>query len=245
MFNSLKPACKDLAETIVLSIHLFNISKGFECTGLQEDDPVSSELLPESWNRSSQLYSFRYTYKSLTIYQKSLRITSGKLSIHTVRNDQNDKVFQHSISIPELNLAEDSPNLVESLITSVLRPYEEQVLQKFLSESASKPEAKSKVPEKGSSLLEDVPNPRRPEYRGPGGIPNSNPYSGPFTPANPFSPFGHFPGNRVGPNHPIFQNPPGARWDPPDPFYMPPDPDHFPPPGPFPPFNPFGRGGYF
>jgi hypothetical protein len=244
MFNSLKPTCKDFPETLILSIHLFNISKGLECTGLQEDDPISSDLLPEGWNKNPHLYSFRYTFRTLTLYQKVLKITSNKLTLHTVRSDQDDKVYQHSISLQDLKIDPLSDDLSQSLTCKVLLPYEEQVLAKVIESSneeknkekeEKRKEEAGKVKKERSVLRDEVPFVNRQPFGvGPFGMPNSNPYS---------SPFGV--GNRVGPNHPIFQNPPGSRWDPPDPFFMPPNPDHFPPPGPFPPFQPFGRGGGF
>lgn len=249
MFSSLNNENLSLPESVVLSIHLFNISKGFECTGLQEDDPTSSDLLPDSWNRNTQLYSFRYTYKSTTIFQKLLKMTQKNLSIHTVCSHQPSKVYQHTIDLTEIEPDHHSGNLIQSLITKILTPYEDQLLKKLeFNENAKKPEAKESQEKKRSILEDDVPYGVPYNSRGPFA---GNPFGG--VPANPYSsPFGV--GNRVGPNHPIFANPPGSRWEAPDPFFMPrnPDhfmpqnPDHFMPPGNQGPFQPFGRGGgYF
>jgi hypothetical protein len=245
MFNSLNQPSFSVPETVVLGIHLFNISKGLECTGLQEDDEVSSDLLPHNWNHNPQLYSFRYAFKSISIHQKLLKLGQTKLSIHTVRSDQSSKVFQHTIETSELEADLNSDNFIQALTTKILLPYEEQIIKKLeLTESAKKVENKQNEGKKRSSLQDDAPF-GIPHGAGGFGVPYGGGYGGPFggVPSNPYAnPFGV--GNRVGPNHPMFANPPGSRWEPPDPFFMPQNPDHFMPPGPQGPFQPFGRGGF-
>ena len=242
MYESLAEVCSDLSEAVVLGVHVFNISKGLQCTGLQDDDPSSHDMLPEGWNRNRQLYSFRYLSKSLTVSEKFIRINSTKLNIHAVRSDQPEKILHFPIDLSGLVSDYAGTAFAEALIAAVLLPYEREVLGSLVGESSApavdrpKEENSRRPVAKTRSVLEDDSVPFGLPYSR-GGFQNSNPYSSPFM----------SPGDLVGPGHPIFaRNPPGrgARWDPVGPFYMPGFPDHFQPPGPHGPPGPPGSGGF-
>lgn len=47
LFQNLEGACRDNQEKAILGIHLFNIAKGYQCTGLLENDPRSESLIPD------------------------------------------------------------------------------------------------------------------------------------------------------------------------------------------------------
>lgn len=228
MYESLADGCKDMNEAIVLAVHIFNVAKGMQCTGLQEDDPACGDILPEGWNSNPQLYSFRYSSKSLTIYEKLLRVNPVKINIHAVRSDQNDKIFHFSVDLNEIASDYEGPEFTESLIEKVLIPYEQEIISNFVTgpalTSKKEPVTEKNQIKKHKSILEDdeipfgIPYVRR-DFQ------SSNPYSNPFG----------VPGNLIGPGHPIFAGNPvnrkGPRWDPPGPLFAP-NPDHFPsPPG--------------
>lgn len=46
LYQNLINSSDDTNERIVLGIHLFNIAKGLQCTGLQETDVETNEILP-------------------------------------------------------------------------------------------------------------------------------------------------------------------------------------------------------
>lgn len=119
MYESLADGCKDMNEAVVLAVHIFNVAKGMQCTGLQEDDPACGDILPEGWNSNPQLYSFRYSSKSLTIYEKLLRVNPVKINIHAVRSDQNDKIFHFSVDLTEIASDYEGTEFTESLIEKV------------------------------------------------------------------------------------------------------------------------------
>ena len=242
-YESLAEGCSEIGEAVVLGVHVFNISKGMQCTGLQDDDPESHEMLPEGWNRNRQLYSFRYLSKSLTVYEKLIRINSAKLNIHAVRSDQTDRILHFSIDLSGLVTDFEGTDFTETLISSVLVPYEKEILSNLVGDSNipmhDKPkEDTSKRPvTKARSIFEDDSVPFGIPYTR-GGFQHSNPYASPFI----------NPGDLVGPTHPIFGRVPpgrGVRWDPVGPFYMPSYPDHFPPPGPPGPYGFYPPHGYF
>lgn len=174
MFDSLSQSTHDQTESIVLAIHLFNISNDFQCTGLLENDDVSFDILPQNWNANHQLYSFRYSYKSLNIYQKFLRINESKLNVYTIRNDRNDKIINFSVDPSNVNIESEETKLAELLIETVLEDYKENVLKELGLEEAKTPTSEKKLV-KQKSLLHDK--------------------SVPFG-----EPIGHSPG-RVEPNH--------------------------------------------
>ena len=147
-----------------------------------------------------------------------------------MRSDNNDKIFHYSIDLTTFTVDSNSNDFLEVLAERVLSPYEKAILSDLMIIDSSSKKVSERPENKQRSLLEDQPY--GVPYRG-GLFPSSNPYSNPF--GNPM------PGNLVGPNHPIFGNPPqpqGLRWEPPAPFFMPPNPGFFPPPGP-PGFNIF------
>ena len=48
MYGELVKNCSGLSESVALGIHIFNISKGLQCTGLQEDDKETHDIVPEN-----------------------------------------------------------------------------------------------------------------------------------------------------------------------------------------------------
>ncbi|CAG9324769.1 unnamed protein product [Blepharisma stoltei] len=237
LYQNLSSNAKDRSESIILGIHLYNISKGFQCTGLLEDDPVSQEILPPLWNTNTHIYSFRYILKpNINLYVKFVKLAETRLTVHAVRSDQDDKIRSFNIEMEEINKkCEEGKEITEVIINEIIPVYNREILNKINEE---------KKEEKKVDLR---------DYRGPkpygvpyGGIPFSNPYN-PFPgylpqSGNPYGPgvpliFPDPSGNVMGPNHPIFgQQPrPGVRWDPVNPFPDPEYPDHMRPPGGFPP----------
>lgn len=221
MYTSLSDNCNDVQESVVLGVHLFNVSKGLQCTGLQEEDLESQEILPENWKSNPSIYSFRYRSKSVTIHQRFLRLTENKINIHALRTDQLDKIIHFTINLNQIPTQVKTQEFYNKLIEDILIPYEKEVLSLLIPGDTTKKEDK-KVDNKKKSILEDDG-------------PSFNPYPrNPLVSSNPYGfPFGGAPGNLVGPNHPVFSNPQpyGARWEPPAPFFMPPSPDNFNPPG--------------
>lgn len=233
LYQNISPNASDLHESVILGIHSFNVSKGYKCTGLQEDDPQSEVILPELWNSNFHLYSFRYSYKqNANLYLKLVRLTDSKMTIHAVRSDQEDKIRTFSLNLDEIRkLRDEGKALGQVIIDNVIPVYLNEILNKLADEP------------KKTELREPVQR----HYGIPANpMPNSNPYGGNpypgFIPDNPYGPgvpliMPDPGGNMVGPQHPIFgQQPrPGVRWDPVNPFNNPENPDHFPPPGGFPP----------
>ena len=153
MYQTSIASCKNIHESVVLGIHFFNISKGLQCTGLQEDNKEINETIPENWNKNSQLYSFRYSFKSVIIYQKLLRASSIKLNIYSACSDQKDNILYFSFDLSEILSDYPSSNFIDILIEKILIPYEKEVLLRLV-EISSGLEEKPKL-EKVKSILED------------------------------------------------------------------------------------------
>lgn len=68
LFCSAKTQFKSKHDATICLLHWNFIVNGFKCTGIGEEpgaDPVvESELLPEGWNQSSELYTLRYQSSS-------------------------------------------------------------------------------------------------------------------------------------------------------------------------------------
>lgn len=160
MFENLSQTVHDQTESIVLAIHLFNVSNDFQCTGQQENDAVSFDILPQNWNANHQLYTFRYSFKSIKIYQKFLRINESKLNIYTIRSDRNDKIINFSINPSAVIKESENSSLVEVLIGSILQQYKENILAVLGLDEVEDPkddESINSAPklEKQKSLLHD------------------------------------------------------------------------------------------
>lgn len=160
MFENLSQSVHDQTESIVLAIHLFNVSNDFQCTGQQENDEVSYDILPQNWNANHQLYTFRYSFKSVKIYQKFLRINESKLNIYTIRSDRNDKIINFSINPSAVIKESENSSLVDVLVGSILQEYKENILDELGLESVESvkveetAESRPKL-EKQKSLLHD------------------------------------------------------------------------------------------
>jgi hypothetical protein len=128
LFAGLCQSPKDLSEAVVLAVHLFNVSRDLQCTGLSENDPQGYEILPKAWNLNQQLFSFRYSSGELQVYQKFLRINEEKLNIYTIRSDRNDKIINFSVDLTVINCQLQGEEFTKELVEKVLREYESQVL---------------------------------------------------------------------------------------------------------------------
>lgn len=83
-------------ETLVLLLHQLMLSEGFECIGLEEQSQPKSqssqssqsldkgESVPLGWNKSSDVYTFKYRHSALSSFTFVLKIlTLGRqLLVH-------------------------------------------------------------------------------------------------------------------------------------------------------------------
>lgn len=74
--------CKNGNEAISLVLHLIMLSQGFRCVGTSEKSIIKEgEVLPQGWNQSDDVYSFKYKHKqsSMTFVLKCLVLGNNLL----------------------------------------------------------------------------------------------------------------------------------------------------------------------
>jgi hypothetical protein len=74
-----------------LLVHCFFINAGFNCTGIQEDDIKTDNVLPSGWlfGDKDKLYSFRYEDSNdveSEIYVKMLGLNEATLVVNAIRS---------------------------------------------------------------------------------------------------------------------------------------------------------------
>lgn len=225
MLSSLSGEYKDDFERGVLGVHFYNVAANWECTGLLEDDPPATDLLPPGWNVNRQLYSFRYKQADKKYQLKIIRASPTSCSIHGLRSDFNEQIFSSNIDLSNFLNSVNSCEFIALLDSEILQQYNREVLAKVKALANKPSQAAYGVPA-------HLPPPANPTL--------------PYNPMMPAHPGLMDPEPLMGPRHPIFGQSPASniRWDPINPF-----PDNFHPPefnNPFGgPRGPFGGGGGF
>lgn len=241
LYSSLSSQAETSTERLVLGLHLYTVSRDFQCSGLREEDPETEDILPSGWNRNKQVFSFRYKQTNqVSLYVKAVKLAQNAITVHSLRSDEQGKIVTWKIPGEMISAVDTSQELVEYLMTTVLPAYQQEILDKTF--PAPKPASRPGNP----LLVEQHPPPQAPW---------SQPYiplPGGFYPQvgapDLYPGMPGFSGGLVGPQHPLFQGAQGRRppmrIDPLGPFDQIPgarNPDHFPPPGGF---GGFGNGGF-
>lgn len=222
LYSTLYQNSKDLTEAVVLSVHLFNVSKDLQCTGLSENDQVGYEILPKGWNLNQQLFSFRYSVGEVNIYQKFLRISEEKLNIYTIRGDKTEELVNYSVDLTTIDCQLQGTEFVKELMEKVLKGYEVSVLTELdIVHLQEEKEEKEKVTEteneesgglvKQKSLLEDESIPfGQPVDHSAGTHPAKASHfaQAHHSPVHPPPPFAHPPFHSPFPAVPLFGYPP-------------------------------------
>ena len=226
------PQAESPTERLVLGLHIYTISRDFQCSGLREEDAETEDMVPAGWNRNKQVFSFRYKHSSgCLLYVKAVKVGERALTVHSLRSDAQGKIWTWKVPAEMMAELETNAAPMDYLIATILPAYQQEILDKTF------PVPKSSKPT-NSLLIEQHPAP----------VPAWNQPSAPYGP-NFYPPVGasdlypgmpYLGGGLVGPQHPLFQGAQGRRppirFDPLGPFEQIPgqrNPDHFPPPGGF------------
>lgn len=252
LFRCVSPSITKKTDVLVIFVHWKLISNGYLCLGLENETNQSgeaSELLPNNWNTSDDLYQLKYI-KDGSVYILKCIIVEKQLLISFVRVKDGEA---SSLTLDQdVQIHDNFSNYKETFLDkSNLEKLVEKNLVEPLTEKKKIPVTKQQPPPEAS-------------HRDPLALPRllperSNPYF-PDIGSGDLDPFGRGGGMLMDPLHrrrppvnpsylPPGAVPPGARFDPfgPEPpqqfptgrFSTPrprggfgePDPDHLPPPG--------------
>lgn len=258
LFNLEKKNFKSREDCVVAAFHCLLINEGLQCVGIGDEwvnseDDTSTELLPNDWNKSQDVYSLRYTSKDKkTHFLLKIAKVDHLLLVNVVKNE--DIIAE--ISVPgEKYVSEDYSEYSKAYrnLESLSESFRKEIMEKFDSkvnnpETSQRKKKDTEKPTAPSPLARPPPEYQqdlRDPYRFPFpqvGAQDLDPFavggggmlmdpSGFGIPGRPSMP--HFGiGGRGG--LPRGAVPPGARFDP----FMPPiapgrfnpDPDHARPP---------------
>ncbi|KAL4217689.1 Proteasome inhibitor PI31 subunit [Mactra antiquata] len=264
LFNSIKTQINSPQDSIICVLHWQIISSGYKCVGTGEENDGAceeTEMLPEGWNVSPDLFILQYTNTAAkkTFIFKVITV-DGMLLVHFWEKDHADKVATMNIRITDF-ATEDYTSYKKAVknITDLCKSFKKEILNEMVPSSpkagTSKPrnvtEDKDRdhdplrVPNTGSRRPRPTPEWNDPDdpfsigrgdldplHGGMGGGMLYDPMRGGRGPR-----FGMDPSAGLPSRLPPGAVPPGARFDP---FGPPgthpgqrpgPDPDHMRPPG--------------
>lgn len=78
-------------DALVLAVHALMLCQGFRCIGTTESSPIREQELPQDWNRSDDVYSFKYKHQNsdLTFLLKML-VLGKNLILNAKATEQSD-----------------------------------------------------------------------------------------------------------------------------------------------------------
>ncbi|CAE1252906.1 PSMF1 [Acanthosepion pharaonis] len=235
LFCSAKAQFKSKHDATICLLHWNFIVNGFKCTGIGEepgaDSGVESELLPEGWNQSSELYTLRYQSSSSKLpsdknerYLLKAVVTDNTMIVN-VMNLQQEKLASKMIKSSDYVTDDWNTTYSKAFKNAVelKKLFKEDLLKEVMpSPSASKQERNPRSPRIPFNDDDPLRIPSRRRERQPRWEP-VDPFEIGRADLDPFADGGggYLPRGAI---------PPGARYDPIGPGGPRggPDPDHLP-----------------
>jgi len=225
-----KPKLNSFTDAVVVALHYLMILEEFRFQG----EGVSENKLPEKWNQSSDVYTFRYKHSrsSMTFSLKCL-VLEDKLLVHAVAVENTKNIFDLELSIDEyinknINLTDyeklykNLDKLVTLFKVNISRKLVPEINKPGYEESMSNTASSTTNSNRNNDGQDDNYDPlrigpiRQPPQYDPLRVGGPSRYGPPFgigtgdrfpsiTPPLPgMGGFGGDNGNWMGPNHPAF-----------------------------------------
>ncbi|XP_052761514.1 proteasome inhibitor PI31 subunit-like [Mya arenaria] len=138
MFNSVKSTLRSPQDGIICVLHWKIISSGFQCIGIGEkagknDPEEETEMLPDGWNMTPDLYVLRYRSER-GVYVLKVIAVDGTLLVHFWKDREDQRVATMNIRIADF-ATEDLSSYKKALkhVNDLNKEFKKEILDEMKS----------------------------------------------------------------------------------------------------------------